>query len=101
MPDRHHDGRGRDLSLHARQDADQADRSAYAGRLDRALQGAGATDLDNLLPVSVDWHHRLHEGGWTIKMGPDRGLKLYRPDGTHDRTIEAPRPYGHRPRDGP
>ncbi|MCP3911725.1 MAG: hypothetical protein GY745_11970 [Actinomycetia bacterium] len=61
----------------------------------------GPTDLENLLPVSTQWHHRLHEGGWTLKLASDRTIKLFRPDGSHDRTIPPPEPIHRRPRDGP
>ncbi|MCP3854759.1 MAG: DUF222 domain-containing protein [Actinomycetia bacterium] len=64
-------------------------------------EDGGFTDLDNLLPVSTEWHHRLHEGGWTIKMAVDRSLKVYRPDGTLARIVVPPTPITRRPRDGP
>ncbi|MCP5024915.1 MAG: hypothetical protein GY929_01400, partial [Actinomycetia bacterium] len=60
----------------------------------------GQTNLEDLLPLSNNWHHRVHEGGWTIKMAADRQLELYRPDGTHDRTVPPPTPITRRPRDG-
>lgn len=46
----------------------------------------GATDLDNLVPLCSRHHHSVHEGGWTIKLLPDRTLKIYEPDGTHHGT---------------
>ena len=52
----------------------------------------GETELDNLLPISLDWHHRIHDRGWTLKMAPDRSLKLWRPDGTLERSIGPPTP---------
>ncbi|MCP3909909.1 MAG: DUF222 domain-containing protein [Actinomycetia bacterium] len=60
----------------------------------------GQTNLEDLLPLSNDWHHRVHEGGWTITMAADRQLELCRPDGTHDRTVPPPTPITRRPRDG-
>ncbi len=50
----------------------------------------GQTKLDNLVPISSRWHHLVHEGGWTLRMDPDRTLHLSRPDGTHHRTIAPP-----------
>jgi hypothetical protein len=52
----------------------------------------GVTELHNLVPVSTDWHHRIHDGGWTLTMDTDRTLRLYRPDGTLDRIIDPPTP---------
>lgn len=43
---------------------------------------AGRTDLDNLLPLCSHHHHAVHEGGYTIKLLPDRTLRIFRPDGT-------------------
>ena len=50
----------------------------------------GPTDLDNLVPLCSQHHHLVHEGQWTIKLLPDRGLKIYRPDGEHHTTIPPP-----------
>ena len=55
-------------------------------------EDGGETELDNLLPVSSDWHHRIHDRGWTLKMGPDRSLKLWQPNGQLDRNIPPPQP---------
>lgn len=52
----------------------------------------GQTEIDNLLPISTTWHHRIHDKGWTLKMGADRSLKLWRPDGTLEREIPPPKP---------
>lgn len=41
----------------------------------------GRTDLDQLVPVCERDHHRLHEGGWTIKLRADRTITVARPDG--------------------
>ncbi len=59
-------------------------------------EDGGDTELDNLLPISVDWHHRIHDRGWTLKMAPDRSLKLWRPDGTLERSIPPPKPLTRR-----
>jgi hypothetical protein len=59
----------------------------------------GRTDLDQLVPVCERDHHRLHEGGWTIKLRADRTITLTRPDGvvvydgpSIDRTRRRPGP---------
>jgi hypothetical protein len=52
----------------------------------------GVTELHNLVPVSWEWHHRIHDRGWTLKLLPDRTLKLWRPDGTLDRAVPPPVP---------
>ncbi len=56
--------------------------------------GNGPTDFENLLPISKKWHHLQHEGGWHLKINPDRSLILTSPDGKHNRTIPAPKPPG-------
>ena len=61
-----------------------------------AWEDGGDTELDNLLPISTDWHHRIHDRGWTLKMMPDRSLKLWRPDGTLERCIPPPTPLTRR-----
>ena len=53
---------------------------------------AGATDIDNLLPLSIAWHHRIHDSGWHLAMGSDRGLTIHKPDGTLHRQIPPPVP---------
>ncbi len=40
----------------------------------------GPTDLANLLPVCEHHHHRVHEGGWTVTLDPDRVATWIRPD---------------------
>ena len=42
----------------------------------------GRTDLDALVPICETDHHRVHEGGWTLKVRPDRTITVTRPDGT-------------------
>jgi hypothetical protein len=46
----------------------------------------GRTDLDALVPVCEHDHHRLHEGGWNLKITPDRRITVTAPTGeiTHD-----------------
>jgi hypothetical protein len=41
----------------------------------------GCTDLDNLLPVCVTHHHRIHNDGWTVSLGANRELTVTLPDG--------------------
>ncbi len=50
----------------------------------------GATDLDNLVPISKHWHHLVHEGGWRLEIGPDRALTLWRPDKSLYQVIPPP-----------
>jgi hypothetical protein len=45
-------------------------------------RNGGATDLDNLIPVCTKHHAKIHNDGWTIKLGPHRQLTLRLPDGT-------------------
>ncbi|MFN3217939.1 MAG: hypothetical protein ACE367_15705 [Acidimicrobiales bacterium] len=52
----------------------------------------GETELHNLVPISTEWHHRIHDGGWSLTMDADRTLRLFRPDGTLDRVIDPPTP---------
>jgi hypothetical protein len=42
----------------------------------------GRTDLDNLLPVCVRHHHKIHDAGWEVTLGPNRELTIRFPDGT-------------------
>jgi Domain of unknown function (DUF222) len=56
-----------------------------------AYEAGGETELANLVPIAAAWHHRCHEGGWTLKMDSDRTLHLIGPDGTL-RTIPPPTP---------
>ncbi len=50
----------------------------------------GPTDLCNLVPLCSQHHHQVHEGQWTIKMLPDRALKIYQPDGVLSATVKPP-----------
>ena len=62
------------------------------------FEDGGPTDLDNLVPISETWHHRIHDRGWTLHMAPDRTLTLQRPDGTPERSVAPPTPLTrHRP----
>jgi hypothetical protein len=40
----------------------------------------GTTDLPNLVPLCSHHHHLVHEGGWTVRLLPDRRLEIRRPD---------------------
>ena len=42
----------------------------------------GATDLANLLPLCSRHHHAVHEGGWQLRLRPDRSIELHRSDGS-------------------
>jgi hypothetical protein len=57
----------------------------------------GFTDLDNLLPLcAVHHHHRVHEGGWTLTLHPDRSIELRRPTAPryHDGSTVDVAPHG-------
>ena len=41
----------------------------------------GATDLDNLLPLCSHHHHKVHDDGWQLSLGPHRALTIEFPDG--------------------
>jgi hypothetical protein len=42
----------------------------------------GPTDLSNLLPLCSRHHHLVHEGGWRLRLTPDRTLTITCPDGS-------------------
>ena len=42
----------------------------------------GPTDLDNLLPVCVHHHHKIHDAAWTVGLDDHRQLTVTLPDGT-------------------
>jgi hypothetical protein len=42
----------------------------------------GRTDLDNLLPLCVHHHHKVHDSGWQLALGSNRELTITFPDGT-------------------
>jgi hypothetical protein len=52
----------------------------------------GRTDLDNLLPVCSRHHHKIHDAGWNITLGPNRELTIRYPDGT----VQSTGPPGRR-----
>lgn len=41
----------------------------------------GLTDLDNLLPVCIVHHQKIHHHGWQLTLTPDRQLTIHYPDG--------------------
>ena len=41
----------------------------------------GRTDLSNLVPICSHHHHLVHEGGWQLRLDPDRTLTIVQPDG--------------------
>lgn len=45
-------------------------------------RNGGRTDLENLLPLCVLHHTRVHRDGWVLTFGPGRTLTLRLPDGT-------------------
>ena len=49
-------------------------------------RNGGRTDLDNLLPVCVRHHHKIHDTGWELTLGPNRELTVRYPDGTTQTT---------------
>lgn len=70
----------------------------------REWERGGATNLDNLVPLCSVHHHRVHEGCWTIRVLPDRTLRILRPDGQHHADARPDRMKqrsGRREREGP
>ena len=47
----------------------------------------GETDLENLLPLCSRHHHLVHEGGWNIRLDPDRTLHITEPSGRPHKTV--------------
>jgi hypothetical protein len=45
-------------------------------------RNGGCTDLDNLLPLCAHHHHRVHDDGWQLELGPNRELTITFPDGS-------------------
>ena len=41
----------------------------------------GRTDLDNLVPICIRHHHRLHDGGWSARLDEHRQLHIRTPSG--------------------
>lgn len=52
----------------------------------------GRTDLDNLLPLCSRHHHKIHDSGWVLALGPNRQLTIRFPDGT----VQSTGPPGRR-----
>lgn len=57
-------------------------------------ENGGPTDLDNLIPLCSNHHHRLHEQGWELSLGSNRVLSVRTPNGAGfsagpDRLIRA------------
>jgi predicted restriction endonuclease len=82
---------------HASSDQRRALRSLYRGcavpgchtHFDRCnihhiiwWSNGGLTDLDNLLPVCVHHHHKIHDTGWTVTLDEQRQLAIILPDRT-------------------
>lgn len=42
----------------------------------------GRTVLANLLPLCSHHHTKVHDGGWNLRLGSNRGLTISFPDGT-------------------
>jgi hypothetical protein len=42
----------------------------------------GRTDLANLIPLCTHHHHRVHDDGWQLTLGPNRELTVTFPDGS-------------------
>ena len=42
----------------------------------------GRTDMDQLLPLCDRHHHAVHDGGWQLRLFPDRTIELRHPDGS-------------------
>ena len=53
----------------------------------------GHTDLVNLGPVCNLHHHRIHNDGWVIRLGPNREITVLTPDGI----TRGPPPRGRAP----
>ena len=45
-------------------------------------RNGGRTDLSNLIPLCSVHHHKVHDDGWIITLGPNRQLTLRLPDGS-------------------
>ena len=41
----------------------------------------GRTDLENLLPLCEQHHHKVHHNGWIVSLGSNRELTITLPDG--------------------
>ena len=45
-------------------------------------RNGGKTNMNNLVPLCSHHHHKVHEGGWSLKLKPDRSLVHIKPDKT-------------------
>lgn len=50
----------------------------------------GKTDMSNLVPLCHHHHDRVHAGGWSLKLKPDRSLEHYKPDKSLWKTTKPP-----------
>lgn len=50
----------------------------------------GKTDIVNLVPLCNEHHHLVHEGSWSIKLEPDRRLKIFDPGNQLIATTDPP-----------
>lgn len=53
-------------------------------------RNGGKTDMNNLVPLCSHHHHQVHEGGWNLKLNPDRSLTHIKPDKTNWKTTKPP-----------
>lgn len=51
----------------------------------------GQTDMNNLVPLCSHHHHKVHEGGWRLKLEPDRSLIHIKPDKTIWKKAKPPK----------
>ncbi len=56
------------------------------------VRDRGPTDLENLAPLCHGHHDDVHHGGWTITVGPDRGVHITAPGVG---TVIGPSPAEH------
>jgi hypothetical protein len=52
----------------------------------------GPTNLDNLIGLCWDHHHKVHEGGWTITGNPNTETTFHHPNGVKTLTSRPFRP---------
>ncbi len=53
-------------------------------------RNGGQTNMTNLVPLCSHHHHKVHEGGWHLKLKPDRSLEHYKPDKSLWKTTKPP-----------
>jgi hypothetical protein len=51
----------------------------------------GPTDLCNLIPLCGRHHHAVHEGGWSVRLAPERVLEIRNPQGELHATAKPDR----------